>query len=172
MYIEFQNIVIRNASADDAETLCRWWNDGKVMAHAGFPKGLGTTVQKIEEALRQDTEDTFRRLILEIGGAEVGELSFRDFGKSCEIGIKICDEAYQNHGYGRIVLSLFIKELFKKYERIFLDTDLENIRAQHVYEALGFKRVKVRYNSWVNQIGVLRSAVDYELLPEHFKPVI
>lgn len=48
MYIEFQNIVIRNASADDAETLCRWWNDGKVMAHAGFPKGLGTTVQKIE----------------------------------------------------------------------------------------------------------------------------
>lgn len=70
------------------------------------------------------------------------------------------------------MLSLFIKELFKKYERIFLDTDLENIRAQHVYESLGFKRVRVRYNSWVNQIGVLRSAVDYELLPEHFKPVI
>lgn len=37
------NICIRNATSDDAETLCIWWNDGSVMAHAGFPNGLYAT---------------------------------------------------------------------------------------------------------------------------------
>ncbi|GMQ63572.1 hypothetical protein [Vallitalea maricola] len=36
--------------------------------------------------------------------------------------------------------------------------------AQHVYEKIGFKRIKVNYNSWKNQLGEIQSSVDYELL--------
>lgn len=47
--------------------------------------------------------------------------------------------------------------------KIVLDTNLRNKRAQHVYERLGFRRLRVNVNSWVNQLGDLQSSVDYEL---------
>ena len=35
------DLCIRNAEEKDCEQLAAWWNDGSVMAHAGFPNGLG-----------------------------------------------------------------------------------------------------------------------------------
>ena len=39
MRIEKDEIVIRTAERSDASQLAVWWNDGAVMAHAGFPYG-------------------------------------------------------------------------------------------------------------------------------------
>ncbi len=39
MRIQKDNIVIRSATTDDAIQLNNWWNDGRIMEHAGFPKG-------------------------------------------------------------------------------------------------------------------------------------
>ena len=50
--------------------------------------------------------------------------------------------------------------------RITLNTMLENQRAQHVYEKLGFVKTGVRENCWRDQTGKLRNAVDYQLLPQ------
>ncbi|MCI6433993.1 MAG: hypothetical protein MR828_04370, partial [Clostridiales bacterium] len=47
MELQYENIRIRNAVLTDAELLAKWWNDGSVMAHAGFPKGIGTTAKKL-----------------------------------------------------------------------------------------------------------------------------
>ena len=33
----------------------KWWNDGVVMAHAGFPNGLGTSAAKIEKQIANDS---------------------------------------------------------------------------------------------------------------------
>jgi len=41
MNIQSEKIRIRNATADDAQVLSKWWNNGKIMAHAGFPNDLG-----------------------------------------------------------------------------------------------------------------------------------
>lgn len=49
--IQYENLTIRQAKASDAKQLTAWWNDGAVMAHAGFPKGLGTTEEKVIEGL-------------------------------------------------------------------------------------------------------------------------
>ena len=49
MNIEYDQLCIRNAEKKDCEQLAKWWNDGKVMAHAGFPNGLGTTATEIEK---------------------------------------------------------------------------------------------------------------------------
>ena len=46
MYLQHEEIVIRSALPEDAPQLCLWWNDGAVMAHAGFPNGIGTTAEK------------------------------------------------------------------------------------------------------------------------------
>lgn len=45
MKLEYDNIIIREAISEDAEQLRTWWNDGTVMEHAGFPNGLGITLE-------------------------------------------------------------------------------------------------------------------------------
>ena len=64
---------------------------------------------------------------------------------------------------------MLIRELFSLgYGKIILDTNLKNTRAQHVYELLGFKRVRINENSWTDQVGEIQSSVDYELVAEDF----
>lgn len=170
MYIIDRDLCVRNAEMEDCAQLAKWWNDGGVMAHAGFPRGLGTTAEKIQEQIGTDSDDTKRRLIITYRGVAIGEMSYYNLGNhTAEIGIKICETEYQDKGLGRVLLSMLIKELFSRgYERIVLDTNLKNTRAQHVYETLGFKKVRIRENSWKNQVGEVQSSVDYELVRDGF----
>jgi RimJ/RimL family protein N-acetyltransferase len=168
MRLKSGKLTIRNATTEDAEILCRWWNDGAVMAHAGFPNGLGTSAEKIAASLKQDT-DLHRRLILELEGVAIGEMNYRTTAeRTAEIGIKICDASQQDRGHGTTFIRMLIDYLFEHrgYDKIALDTNLKNERAQHVYEKLGFRKTATRMNSWKNQLGELQSAVEYELLKE------
>ena len=65
---------------------------------------------------------------------------------------------------------MLIFSLFKDmgYKKIILDTNANNKRAQHVYEELGFTKLRVRENSWKNQLGELQSVIDYEMYQEDF----
>jgi len=171
MFIKDGELLIRNAEPSDAEQLAAWWNDGKVMAHAGFPNGVGTTPEQVRKLLESDT-DSSRRCIIELDGVPIGEMNYRDIGgKTAQIGIKICDFSKQNRGFGTQLLKMFIRELFSTYgfEKIALDTNLKNTRAQHVYEKLGFRKVKVEYSSWKNRLGELRSQVYYELCRDEWR---
>ena len=165
------DIRIRDAVAADCEQLAAWWNDGKIMAHAGFPNGLGTTPEQIREEIADDTDDTKRRLIIEYKGVSIGEMSYYNLGSNvAEMGIKICNTDYQEKGLGRTILSMLIAELFARgYGKIVLDTNLKNERAQHVYEMLGFRKLRVNIDSWEDQLGELQSSVDYELVPGDFQ---
>lgn len=171
MFIKNGNLVIRDATFDDAQILCNWWNDGKVMEHAGFPNGLGITEQAIVQKLMNDNDDTHRRLILEVDSIPIGEMSYYNKGSNtAEIGIKICNFDKQEKGLGTEFLKMLIECLFneKGYNKIILDTNANNKRAQHVYEKIGFQQVAVRVDSWQNQLGEWQSSVDYELTKERF----
>ena len=119
--------IIENAEKKDCNQLAIWWNDGKVMEHAGFPNGLGTSAAEIEKQIANDDDKAKRRLIVEYKGTLIEEL----FNRGANL--------------------------------IFLDTNLKNTRAQHVYEMLGFRKVSVNIDSWKNQLGELQSSVNYEL---------
>ena len=169
--LKYKDVVIRNATAADAVILETWWNDGTIMAHAGFPNGTGQTAEEIAEKIRTDADKVHRRMIIELAGNPIGETNYNHLREGvAEIGIKICDFSKQNKGYVKIILSMLILYLFDElgYEKIVLDTNLRNKRAQHVYEQLGFRKVRVRENSWRNQLGELQSAVDYELTQDEF----
>lgn len=170
MYLKKGNLVIRNAITDDAQILCNWWNDGKVMAHAGFPNGIGTTEQAISNIIKTDT-DRNRRLILEIDDIPVGEMNYKTVEENiAQIGIKICNFNQQDKGFGTQFLKMLIDFLFNQigYKKIILDTNLKNVRAQHVYEKIGFRKVAVNIDSWKNQLGESQSSVDYELTREDY----
>lgn len=171
MLIKYNNLTIRSAIKEDAEVLCSWWNDGKVMAHAGFPKGLGTSTNNVEKQISEDVAGINERLIIEMEGVPSGEMSYRKVGTEIvEIGIKICDSSSRERGYGKCLLSMLIGYLFNDlgYKKIVLDTNLNNHRAQHVYEDLGFKKLRVNKDAWTDQVGQLQSSVDYELIKENF----
>lgn len=166
MELVFENLRIRNARVEDAGLLEKWWNDGAVMAHAGFPQGLGTTAAAIAESLAKDTDADGRRLILEVSNTAIGEMSYRSKGNgTVEIGIKICHLSEQEKGYGTKFLSMLARALFCEYgyEKIILDTNLKNERAQRVYEKLGFRKLRVNHDAWKDQMGEMQSSVDYEL---------
>lgn len=164
MELQHGNILLRDATKADAKQLAEWWNDGAVMAHAGFPNGLGTTEEEVAEDIGTGA------LIIEEAGKPIGEANYRIVDdKVAEIGIKICVFDCQNRGTGKIVLSMLIRYLFDNgFDKIVLDTNLENKRAQHVYESLGFRKVRVNIDSWTDQVGKLQSSVDYELLETDF----
>jgi RimJ/RimL family protein N-acetyltransferase len=174
MFLKHNDLVIRNATAYDALLLCKWWNDGKIMAHAGYPNGLGITEQEILKKLEIDN-DFNRRLILEISAIPVGEMNYRTVENNvAEIGIKICEWSQQGKGYGTTFLMMLINALFNEmgYYKILLDTNSTNTRAQHVYEKIGFRKIAVRHNSWSNQFGKLQTSIDYELNRSQFNDVL
>ena len=182
MRLEQGKLCIKNAEQEDCKQLVSWWNDGAVMAHAGFPNGLGTNEEKVQKQIEADSDDTRRHLVIWYDGNRIGEMSYANLGDSLEetgedtienrtadIGIKICNPTFQEKGLGKIVLSMLIRELFSRgYTKIVLDTNLKNKRAQHVYERLGFQKVNIRMDAWIDQVGEKQSVVDYELTKEHF----
>ena len=101
MRIQKDNIEIRRATVDDAIQLNKWWNDSKVMEHAGFPSGLGQSLEDTIASIR-DWEGKLSQLcIIEIDGKPIGELSYRIKNDNVAYpGWKICDFNYQNQGYG------------------------------------------------------------------------
>lgn len=168
MIIRQGALVIRSAGPEDAPRLCAWWNDGRVMAHAGFPMGLGTTVQAVAEGLQDGRNQV---MVLEVDGTAVGEMNYRAAGEgTAEIGIKICEAGYQEQGYGTSFLKMLIRYLFDVlgYQKIILDTNLTNVRAQHVYEKIGFRRAAVHIDSWQDQLGQWQSSVDYHLTKDEY----
>lgn len=158
--IQYENLTIRQAEASDAKQLAAWWNDGTVMAHAGFPNGVGTTEDEVIRGLGKGC------LVIQENDRLIGECSYRNVASDvAEIGIQICESDCQNRGLGRKILSLLIGWLFQNgYSKIILDTNVRNTRAQHVYESLGFRKVRTNVDAWKDQNGQLQSSIDYELL--------
>lgn len=167
--IDFQlcteQLTIRQAKAADAKQLAAWWNDGAVMAHAGFPNGLGITEEKVIAGLGVG------RMVIEESGRLIGECNYRTVAEGvAEIGIKICEVDCQNRGLGRKLLRMLIGWLFQNgYSKIILDTNVNNTRAQHVYESLGFRKVRTNVDAWKDQLGQLQSSIDYELTEADFR---
>lgn len=169
MYLKDNKLIIRPANGNDAEILCNWWGDGRIMAHAGFPNGIQTDIDKLIDRLSKEN-DNARTLIIETDSNRIGEMSYGIEDSIAEIGIKICDFTYQEKGYGTKTIKMLIRYLFDdmKVRKIVLDTNLKNTRAQYVYERIGFKKTNIRIDSWKDQLGVLQSTVDYELNGEEF----
>ena len=166
MEIKQGNLTLRDASPADAAALGAWWRDGQVMAHAGFPLGLTVTDNEIAASLQSNPSKTGCLMIIEMDHEPIGEMNYRDLGQAtAQIGIKICAAPRQNQGIGTTLLRMLINELFfrRGYEKITLDTNLSNTRAQHVYEKIGFRKTQVRLDAWTDQLGRAQSAVDYEL---------
>ena len=89
MRIQHKNLTIRQAEVADAKQLAAWWNDGAVMAHAGFPNGLGTTEEEVVKGLRNGL------LVVEESDRLIGECNYHNVSDGVvEIGINRLSEPW------------------------------------------------------------------------------
>ncbi len=165
-----KTLTIKQAQEADAPLLLYWWNDGEIMAHAGFPLGLKIDLEKVIHSItRKDKKGVL--FIIYCADTPIGEMSYKVEGNEYDFGIKICNKAFQSGGYGTAILKRFFEYLFnvKNAEKITCNTNLKNIRAQLVYEdKLKMKRVKTLYNNWTNQIGELCSTTFFEITKDEY----
>ena len=155
MVLQQDSLSIRRAILADAKILADWWNDGAVMAHAGFINGVDTTADKVMDKLA-NAPDTSQQYIIELGSIPIGEMHAQVKENYALIGIKICKAEEQNKGYGKKLIKLFIGHLFdnEQIKKVVLTTNAKNLRAQHVYEKIGFKKVKLDQNSLKDSTGI------------------
>ena len=160
-------LTMRPACAGDAPLLCSWWNNGALMAHAGFPQGIGITEQEIILQMKHDKAS--HRLMLLENGNSVGEAVWRSRNGIAEIGIKICVPTALNRHLGTQYLQELLRMLFKEYgfEQVVLTTSVENNRARHVYEKLGFVQTATfSFQTW--QMPHPCNALEYRLTKEAY----
>ncbi len=175
MITRYKDYLLREALLTDAPLLAGWWNDGNVMAHTGNPLGLGVSIADVENRLYKDVGEKYHRLIIEYGSKAIGECYYKELDPSlARIGIRICDFTLHDKGMGRIILSMLISHLFNvlHYETVTVTTNLNNQRAQHVYEKLGFQKIRTDYDCERNQLGEFMSHVVYQMTIENFNSFI
>lgn len=173
IHLKYQDIALRSALPSDAKRLVAWWRDGAVMAHAGFPHGIEVDEHDLVKRLEKQSSNSNAHnhlFIIMFSNNPIGEMNVNYREYEAEIGIKICEAIHQNRGLGRQALKCLIAFLFetKAIDRIVLDTNLANKRAQHVYESLGFVSTGVRYQAFTNQLGVKQDVIDYALNREQY----
>lgn len=182
MLSDGSGITLIEAQYSDAEQLNNWWNDGAVMAHAGYPNGIGQSLENTRQTIhRSQQKNTECLWIIRYDDVPIGECNYRLLQSNlAECGWKICEEDYQNQGLGTRIIRMVLHYLFFDpsmqaqfpIEKVVWDTNLTNLRAQYVYEhKIGAQRTGVRKNCWQDQLGNWQSAVDYCMTKDAFKSI-
>ncbi len=160
------------AQKNDAPIFHRWWNDGNLMVSVGFEDGLNISLQKIEQQIEKsfiDPEATKLMIVYhKATKTPLGEASFGEFNpkdKSMRIGLKIGDLTQQGKGYGKELtrgLCQYIKTAYH-VNTIYIDTLLDNKRAQKLYESLGAETLEIKRRFWKDPKGKWRDVIFYRL---------
>lgn len=150
------DISIRLLRSADLDLMAKWLSDPKVYEFVhGKPKDL-TWVKK-KYGPRIVKKEKINSSIIEYKSTPVGYIQYFDI-KPYEadyemkntkdiwaIDLWIGEPAYWEKGIGSKALKLVIDNIIKnkKAKKIIIDPHVDNPRAIHVYEKVGFKKVKI-----------------------------
>ena len=140
-----ERVYLRPLEPDDAEAVHRWFEDTRISTLMGDPPlSLAARRARYEDAVKADGRDVFRFVICRldddrpVGRTDVFEID-RQNG-SCAFGITIGDPDLWGQGLGTDAVNAIVDFAFGqlRMERVWLDTDDHNARAQAVYRKAGF----------------------------------
>ena len=135
---------IRTARIADAEILYRLWTDGRVMTNVGYPMGLDTSRQEIENGIReQDPETEFGKYLmadLQDGGQAIGEckMILPDEEGVSRTDVKLLPE-FWGHKYGVEIKQALVDYLFAHTACLAVEgtPNVDNIASIRMQEAVG-----------------------------------
>lgn len=140
-----EHVYLRPLEPDDADLVSGWYADDRVRKLMGErPMSFARRRQRYEEALKEDGDSVYRFVIcrldddVAVGRSDVFEID-RANG-SCAFGIAIGEPAMWGQGLGTDAVHAIVDFCFGelRMERVWLDTDASNERAQAVYRKAGF----------------------------------
>jgi RimJ/RimL family protein N-acetyltransferase len=173
-----EQVYLRSLEPGDAEVVHRWFEDTRVSTLMGDPPmSLAARRARYEDAVKSDGRDVFRFVICRldddrpVGRTDVFEID-RQNG-SCAFGITIGDPDLWGKGLGTDAVNAIVDFAFGqlRMERVWLDTDDHNARAQAVYRKAGFveegrfRRAFYQDGRWSDDIRMAMLREEWVALP-------
>jgi [ribosomal protein S5]-alanine N-acetyltransferase len=150
-----ERVYLRPLEPDDVDIVHRWYEDARVQMLMGDrPISLARRRQRYEKSVTDDGHDVFRFVICRleddrpIGRTDLFDID-RDNG-SLAFGIAIGEPTLWGQGFGTDAVNAITDFAFGqlRMERVWLDTDQLNLRAQAAYAKAGFVREGVLRRAW------------------------
>lgn len=150
------DISIRPMKASDFDLVAKWLSDPRVFEFIhGKPKDLTWVKKKYGPRIAK--KEKINSNIIEYKNKPVGYIQYFDikpYEKDYEmenandiwaIDLWIGEPNFWDKGIGSKALKLIMEHIFKdkKAKKIIIDPHIDNSRAIHVYEKVGFKKVKI-----------------------------
>jgi len=142
-----ERVYLRPLEPTDADLVHRWYEDTRIQTLMGDPPmSLARRRQRYEDSVKGDGPDVFRFVIClldddrAVGRTDIFEID-RQNG-SCAFGLTIGDPELWGQGLGTDAVNAIIDFAFGqlRMERVWLDTDDHNTRAQAAYTKAGFSQ--------------------------------
>ena len=140
-----ERVYLRPLEPEDAEVVHGWYADERVRVLMGDPPiSLARRRRRYEDAVTADGDDVLRFVICRLeDDLPVGRTDLFDIDRangSLAFGITIGDPALWGQGLGTDAVNALVDHAFGelRMERVWLDTDASNERAQAAYRKAGF----------------------------------
>ena len=138
------DVSFRVVGEADLPDLMRWLSEPEVVAYYGDPPASLDAAR--EDYVAPDLESLTRRFVIEWRRKGVGEIqhyqrhSGADWAWDAGIDIFIGDPETRGRGVGIEAIRVMLRHLFevKHVHRVFIDPEVGNPRAIHVYKRAGF----------------------------------
>lgn len=152
-----ERVYLRPLEPDDADLVHRWYEDERVRLLMGDPPiSLARRRQRYADSVGE-ADGVFRFLIClladdsPVGRTDIFDLDPRN--GSAAFGITIGNPEDWGQGLGTDALSAITDFAFGelRLERLWLDTDAENLRAQAAYRKAGFVQEGRLRHSWFGE---------------------
>lgn len=136
-------ISIKETDQSDLTNIMQLWNDGQVMFYVGFPKGLGVTMDRLQEWLHSVNQNMLRRHY-SIYAEDIGYCgeTFYEIDREHDLAtldIKVLPGA-QGKGIAAYAFSYVIDQVFSNNlaSKAKVDPHPDNKKAWELYAKLGF----------------------------------
>ena len=140
-----EHVYLRPLEPDDAEVVHGWYADDRFRITMGeIPMSLARRRRRYEDVANRSEEDVVRFVIcrieddIPVGRADIFMIDHAN--GSCGFGIGIGDAAMRGQGLGTDAVGALVDFAFGelRMERVWLDTEASNTRAQASYRKAGF----------------------------------
>lgn len=163
-------IRLRAREPEDEPQLHQWFNDPDVTEFLSLRYPVSHHVEKafLDGASNVGFYNANFAIVTRSEGNMIGGCGFEKVSpedRHAELGIAIGDRAYWDGGYGTDAMRALCRFGFDimNLHRIQLDVYAGNLRAQHVYEKVGF-RVEVRKRQAIYKFGAYQDVLVMGLL--------
>ena len=158
MNLKYKNMEIRLATKNDAEYLCKYWNES----------GWNISLEEAREMLSKGKE----QYMIEIDERVIGDIHYGELENNvAEIGIYIRDEHEKGRGYGTLTMFIFIDALINilGYDKIRIATSVDNKSMRHISENKFGLTPIIHERAYQEQSGTYESYAEYILKKENWQ---